>query len=257
MTMQAPYPVELRTQMAKAFNLDEIRTLCFDLNIDFDDIKGEDKSRKITELILYSSRRGELSNLIAACCSQRPQLTWPELITSDESDSSLIAVKFIRELGSKLVAEKNYQHITGKTLEAFIWFGVIESSFTIDFTAFIRGDDLTTEDLILLCDQFFSLTTSLPIKFGLKPRGRNPNGLLCFIFEKRPTPAQLYFIKKQSRISHMIGKGGVTVSWCIDMETRKVYTHDKCVSILPPVIVPMGLLPIGLNFINEFLQKFK
>jgi len=269
------YPADLRTKMVKAFDEDEIKTLCFDLNIDFDDIKGDNKSGKVRELILFVSRRNRLSELIALCKTQRPNESWLDIsdyefydpslsarehtkpLTPEDHDKPSKATLFIQELGNKMILDKGYLRVTGSKFKDFSWFGIQETGITIDFTAFILADHLNIEHYVKVFHQFFDLTVKLPIDFGLKPRGRNPNGLLCFVFEKEPPSNYPQFIKKQSRISHKAGKGGVSVSWCIDLEALKIYTHHICVSVCPPVIIPVQLLPPGLTFIDEFLRKFK
>lgn len=67
---------ELRQQIAKSFDLEELKTLCEDLGVDFDDIKGDNKTGKARELVKYFDRRGQLEELIAWCEKERPRLTW-------------------------------------------------------------------------------------------------------------------------------------------------------------------------------------
>lgn len=65
-TAQDLEPGVLYDQLVTLFNLDEMRTLCFELNIDFDDIAGSGKSAKARELVLYMQRRGQLERLYEA-----------------------------------------------------------------------------------------------------------------------------------------------------------------------------------------------
>lgn len=66
----------LRDNLAKAFSLDEIETLCADLSIDFEDLGGEGKRGKARELIDYLDRRGRLNELVNLCEAQRPNVSW-------------------------------------------------------------------------------------------------------------------------------------------------------------------------------------
>jgi hypothetical protein len=43
--------------IAQHFSSEELRTLCFQLSVDFDDLPGETKTAKIRELILYFERQ--------------------------------------------------------------------------------------------------------------------------------------------------------------------------------------------------------
>jgi hypothetical protein len=57
-------PVALRELIANSYNLEEIRTLCSDLAVDYDDLGGEGKTAKARELIAYLRRRNRLDDLI-------------------------------------------------------------------------------------------------------------------------------------------------------------------------------------------------
>lgn len=54
------------------FNLDELRILCFDLEVDFENLRGESKTAKVCDLILYMRRRNLLDRLETAVRGERP-----------------------------------------------------------------------------------------------------------------------------------------------------------------------------------------
>jgi hypothetical protein len=56
----------LRRFMIEFFSLEELRTLCFDLGIDFDELSGEGRSAKVRELLLWSGRHRRLAHLLDA-----------------------------------------------------------------------------------------------------------------------------------------------------------------------------------------------
>lgn len=66
----------LRQLIAAAFNLDELRALCFDLGIDYDDLPGESKLRKIIELISYFMRQNTLVQFLQYLALARPNVIW-------------------------------------------------------------------------------------------------------------------------------------------------------------------------------------
>lgn len=66
----------LRELIAKHFNLDEIRMLCFNLNIDYEDLSGDNKAGKTMSLVLYFNRRKDLSGLIQKLREERPRVDW-------------------------------------------------------------------------------------------------------------------------------------------------------------------------------------
>ncbi|MCB0368634.1 MAG: hypothetical protein KDD45_04100 [Bdellovibrionales bacterium] len=65
--------------ISRGFNLDELRTLCFSLGVDYDDLVGEGKSGKIRELILYCQRKNMLGDLVNQCSQMRPHSLWPQI----------------------------------------------------------------------------------------------------------------------------------------------------------------------------------
>lgn len=64
----------LRETLSNSFNLDELQTLCFDLNIEFEDLEGQSKQAKAREITAYCARTGRIDELIAAIGKQRPKL---------------------------------------------------------------------------------------------------------------------------------------------------------------------------------------
>jgi hypothetical protein len=61
------------------FNTTELKTLCFGLAVEYEDLSGDSKTAKCIELILYLQRRGRLADLVTACENARPNVDWREL----------------------------------------------------------------------------------------------------------------------------------------------------------------------------------
>jgi formylglycine-generating enzyme required for sulfatase activity len=68
--------VRLREILVARFNNDELRTLCFDLGIDYDNLGGEGKAGKARELVAFLERRGGTADLIALGQRLRPDADW-------------------------------------------------------------------------------------------------------------------------------------------------------------------------------------
>ena len=66
------------------YTLDEIRLLCFELGIDYEELAGEKKSGKTAELILYCQRHGRLPALLKKLREQQPHVAWPDLVAFPE-----------------------------------------------------------------------------------------------------------------------------------------------------------------------------
>lgn len=69
----------LRKQLVAVMNDDELETLCFDLGVDYENLKGESKEAKARELVLHCDRTGKLTELNGLCQSIRPHIAWDEL----------------------------------------------------------------------------------------------------------------------------------------------------------------------------------
>jgi hypothetical protein len=94
----ATYLTTLHRLLDQYFSLEEIRTLCFDLGVDYESVRGEGKSARIRELILALGRNGRLPELIGLVQEQRRHVHWPpappdfQLPASLESGSTAVPV---------------------------------------------------------------------------------------------------------------------------------------------------------------------
>jgi hypothetical protein len=66
----------LRQLLMKHFNAEELRTLCFDLGEDYDDLPGEGKANKARELIGHLERCNRIPELVEICSELRPNVSW-------------------------------------------------------------------------------------------------------------------------------------------------------------------------------------
>jgi hypothetical protein len=63
----------LHQVLQSRFDREELRTLCFELGVSYDDLRGEGRAAKARELVLFMSRRtGGLARLRAAVEAARP-----------------------------------------------------------------------------------------------------------------------------------------------------------------------------------------
>ena len=66
------YRNQLRQALVEHFSLDELRTLCQDIDISFDELPGANTtSAKSRELITYMENRGRLDELVLAAAFER------------------------------------------------------------------------------------------------------------------------------------------------------------------------------------------
>ena len=63
---------KLRDCIVDHFTLSELRTMCFDLGVSFEELEGETISDKARELVLLLNRLGRCPELVDYCRQQRP-----------------------------------------------------------------------------------------------------------------------------------------------------------------------------------------
>lgn len=66
---------KLRQKLATDFNTDELKTLCSDLGIQYENLEGGTRDAKARELVNYCKNRAQLTALIGKIESERPHLT--------------------------------------------------------------------------------------------------------------------------------------------------------------------------------------
>jgi hypothetical protein len=73
---QASGLTTLRRNIERHFSLEELKSLCFDLGVKYDNLAGQTLSAKSVELVSYCQRYSLLSNLIELCAQLRHQVDW-------------------------------------------------------------------------------------------------------------------------------------------------------------------------------------
>jgi AbiTii/Effector-associated domain 7 len=66
----------LRDFIHQRFDNGDIHSICFSLQIDYEDIPGPSKFERAMQLIEYCMRRGLLDELQKVCAAQRPGINW-------------------------------------------------------------------------------------------------------------------------------------------------------------------------------------
>jgi hypothetical protein len=72
--------LRLLEAVAGHFSEEEVRTLCFELAIDYDDLPAQGKVNKARELIYQCERTHRLDALVALCRQKRPHVNWSAFI---------------------------------------------------------------------------------------------------------------------------------------------------------------------------------
>lgn len=74
MTIESDYHsllTNLHRKLTETFNEDELKTLCFDLGIDYENVSGDNKAAKARELVDDCKRKGRILELIEKITEQR------------------------------------------------------------------------------------------------------------------------------------------------------------------------------------------
>ena len=69
----------LHRLLTSYFDREELRTLCFDLGIHYDDLRGEGRASKARELVMLMARRERMPELIELAQKHRPGGNWPSM----------------------------------------------------------------------------------------------------------------------------------------------------------------------------------
>ncbi len=112
---------ELRRMLDASFNEEELRTLCFDLNVNYEDLPGEGKSSKARELIAYLERRGRIRELVEYAAKMRPNRLWIEALqeTEDRGQRPPLLFYFVLEGDPKQELDWSGWHAALEQLGAY------------------------------------------------------------------------------------------------------------------------------------------
>ncbi len=72
---------QLRQILATRFDTTELRTLCFELDVEYSNLPGRSKAEKEQELIVYLERRQRLPDLVKVGQQLRPDIDWGDTPT--------------------------------------------------------------------------------------------------------------------------------------------------------------------------------
>ena len=166
-------------------------------------------------------------------------------------------MSFISELRNHLINDKQVDDLSSdKRFADLNFIGIKETKLTLYLVGFVKADQFKEEQISQLCDNFFKIIQLVSYDdFGLNPGLRNPNGLLCFVFEDYCPNSLLEFIKKQTRIAHW-KRSAVIVSWVIDIKNKQVYAHNNPISIFPPVFIPEWFIFPNFKYLNSFVSSY-
>lgn len=81
------YLKKLRQILVNRFNVSDLRDICFELEVEFEDLGGESKKDKARELLDYLKRRERILDLVRTGERLRPDIHWGQVFQADEKVS--------------------------------------------------------------------------------------------------------------------------------------------------------------------------
>ncbi len=89
----------LRQTLSSRLSEDELRSLCFDLGVDYENLGGEGKAGHARSLIGFFERRERLDELVAGCRSSLPDLPWDSLLGNENTSKAPSVTPLQRSVG--------------------------------------------------------------------------------------------------------------------------------------------------------------
>ena len=117
---------EFRRLISQHFDIEELKILCFDLDIDYDNLPGERKDRKVAELIDHLRSHKRIPDLVDALTNIRPPIHWEGILQEWESDKPAYQVR-----KTTVVATQNTQ----TSLKNNAWMFILGSILIISIFA--------------------------------------------------------------------------------------------------------------------------
>jgi hypothetical protein len=149
---QRGYLNTLLRQLIASFDLEELRTLCFELGVDYDTLRGEGKAGKARELVLSALRTRRLPNLVEAARGLRPNISWPVVPPEFEGSAGSID-DYLEEIDIESDAEPGTVfNFSGPIHSGATFYGgshTFEQPINID----MRGTDAESEEQALHRDR--------------------------------------------------------------------------------------------------------
>ena len=105
----------LRRGLVECFNLQELEDLCFELNIRYDSLPGQEIGSKARELIGFLQRRGRLFELLEICVNLRPNFSWLEILLAKQDVDGLNISRSSRILSN--LPQPDYTSFIGRQKE--------------------------------------------------------------------------------------------------------------------------------------------
>jgi hypothetical protein len=115
-------PISFLALLSAHFNREELRTLCFELDVDYDDLPAQGKTAKARELIAYLTRRDRLADLFQTGARLRPDVPWHRVPGTPEEGEppETIALSIVAPDGGRYETEVPPDTLVAEVRVAFL-----------------------------------------------------------------------------------------------------------------------------------------
>src|SRR6266498_4005793 len=74
--LRLPSRTEIVKVLKGAFNIEGLRDLCFQLDVEYDDLRGEARVSKVRELVIHCEQNGRTADLVGKIKELRPSISF-------------------------------------------------------------------------------------------------------------------------------------------------------------------------------------
>lgn len=169
---------DFKARLEETFNDEDIRQLCFELGVEYEDLAADTGHGRIRELVDYGRRHGRLAELTKYAREQRRYITWPNFPVTDpvaivdKTDVAVVvslARPAMEKVAQYLAAEQidaNFVLITNVPAYDETQFLKVDLDWNLAAYEFGRTMDKMARQLAGACKHFF-LAGPMPVIFAM------------------------------------------------------------------------------------------
>ena len=144
-------PRKLLKALIELFNENELRDLCFDLGLDYENLPPGGKKDKARELVSYFIRRNRINYLVSVFREQRPHVTIDDIAVDEHDEDPTENSIAVPKAPTALPQDKSNTVIAGNSLTALIRL-LSKSEVRTAVISFQTDFEAASEQIAILAD---------------------------------------------------------------------------------------------------------
>ncbi|MCP4603517.1 MAG: response regulator [Proteobacteria bacterium] len=142
---ERPYLIKLRRILAERFDAGELRTLCFDLGVDYGNLPGESKADKARELVAYLERRDRIYKLAQVGRKHRSDIPWDDILEETrQATEKFDTVGNVTQLSLALAENRS---LTIRARGHYVYSEETPKILQVNIKRYVRKTDLARKDI--------------------------------------------------------------------------------------------------------------